>query len=55
MLKDKLFSSGEITERSTNNGKFNMLTKLKQNKLRDSMRSLECTATDHSTSDQDFQ
>jgi hypothetical protein len=55
MKKDKLLVSGEITKEDINNGKSSMLIPLIKIELRVSIRNMDFTSTDHSTSDQECQ
>jgi hypothetical protein len=52
--EDKLLC-GISTTVTTRNGKLSILTKLRKSKLKDFMKTMACTATDHSISDQDSQ
>jgi hypothetical protein len=49
MLKETQFNYGAITEVKLKSGQFSMLTKLIKLRLRDLMKNLVFTSTDHST------
>jgi hypothetical protein len=55
ILKDKRLLSGESTTAGIRDGESCILTNLPRRELLDSIKSMDCTSTDHSSSDPDFQ
>jgi hypothetical protein len=55
ILKDKRLLYGRDTTAGTKDGEFFILTKQHRKEQVDSIRNMDCTSTDHSTSDPDFQ
>jgi hypothetical protein len=55
IMKDKRLLSGRNTVEPTRNGRLSILTNLRRNKLKVSTRTSDLSATNHSTSDPDFQ